>query len=162
MMMSSNGNIFHVTGLLCGEFTGHRWIPRTKPVTQSFNVFFDLRLNKRLSKQSRRRWFEKPSRSLWRHCNGEIEGYEELGNMPNQPRFPYVRKEKRNFKMKRYFSIFSCTAKTPVTKREHCKEILLFFKFVAIRNWYGTEVTHPNNGRLTNVMMGYATLKKEL
>ena len=25
-----NGNIFHVTGLLCGEFAGHRWIPRTK------------------------------------------------------------------------------------------------------------------------------------
>ena len=27
-MTSSNGNIFRVTGLLCGEFTGHRWIPR--------------------------------------------------------------------------------------------------------------------------------------
>ena len=30
MMMSSNGNIFRVTGHLCGEFTGPRWIPRTK------------------------------------------------------------------------------------------------------------------------------------
>ena len=30
MMTSSNGNIFRVTGLLCGEFTGHGWIPRTK------------------------------------------------------------------------------------------------------------------------------------
>ena len=30
MMKSSNGNIFRVTGPLCGEFTGHRWIPRTK------------------------------------------------------------------------------------------------------------------------------------
>ena len=29
-MTSSNGNIFHVTGHLCGEFTGTRWIPRTK------------------------------------------------------------------------------------------------------------------------------------
>ena len=29
-MTSSNGNIFHVTGPLCGEFTGHRWIPLTK------------------------------------------------------------------------------------------------------------------------------------
>ena len=36
----------------------------------SFDVFFDLRLHKRLSKQPRRRWFETPSRSLWRHCNG--------------------------------------------------------------------------------------------
>ena len=30
MMTSWNGNIFRVTGPLCGEFTGHRWIPRTK------------------------------------------------------------------------------------------------------------------------------------
>ena len=47
-----------------GEF------PSQRPVTRSFDVFFDLRLNKRLSKQSRRWWFETPSRSLWRHCNG--------------------------------------------------------------------------------------------
>ena len=30
MMTSSNGNILRVTGHLCGEFTGPRWIPRTK------------------------------------------------------------------------------------------------------------------------------------
>ena len=30
MMTSSNENIFRVTGHLCVEFTGHRWIPRTK------------------------------------------------------------------------------------------------------------------------------------
>ena len=48
-----------------GEF------PSQRPVTRTFDVFFDLRLNKRLSKQSRRRWFETPSRSLWRHCNVE-------------------------------------------------------------------------------------------
>ena len=29
MMTSLNGNIFRVTGHLCGEFTGQRWIPRT-------------------------------------------------------------------------------------------------------------------------------------
>ena len=46
-----------------GEF------PAQRPVTRSFDVFFDLRLNKRLSKQSRDWWFETPSRSLWRHCN---------------------------------------------------------------------------------------------
>ena len=38
-------------------------------VTRSFDVLCDLRLNKRLSKQSRRRWFETQSLSLWRHCN---------------------------------------------------------------------------------------------
>ena len=69
MMKSSNGNIFRVTGLLCGEFTGYRWIPAQRPVTRSFDVFFDLRLNKRLNKQSRGWWFETPSSPLWRHCN---------------------------------------------------------------------------------------------
>ena len=29
-MTSSNGSIFRVTGPLCGEFTGPRWIPHTK------------------------------------------------------------------------------------------------------------------------------------
>ena len=69
-MTSSNGNIFRVTGHLCGEFTGLRWIPAQRPVTRSFNVFVDLRLNKRLSKQSWGWWFETLSRPLWRHCNG--------------------------------------------------------------------------------------------
>ena len=55
---------FRVTGPLCGEFTSHRWIPSQRPVTQSFDVSFDLCLNKPLSKQSRRRWFEMPSWSL--------------------------------------------------------------------------------------------------
>ena len=70
MMTSSNGNIFRVTGHLCGEFTGHRCIPAQMPVTRSFHVFFDLRLNKQLSKQSWGWWFETQSRPLWRHCNG--------------------------------------------------------------------------------------------
>ena len=30
LMTSSHGNIFRVTGLLCGELTGHRWIPYKK------------------------------------------------------------------------------------------------------------------------------------
>ena len=73
MMTSSNGNIFRVTGPLCGEFTGPARpgeFPTQRPVTRSFDVFFDLRLNKRLSKQLRGWWFETQSWSLWRHCNG--------------------------------------------------------------------------------------------
>ena len=45
-----------------GEF------PSQRPVTRSFDVFFDLRLSKRLSKQLWGWWFETPSCSLWRHC----------------------------------------------------------------------------------------------
>ena len=69
MMTSSNGNIFHVTGPLCGEFIGHSEFPSQRPVTRIFDVFFDLRLNKPLSKQPWSWWFETPSRSLRRHCN---------------------------------------------------------------------------------------------
>ena len=163
MKTSWNGNIFRVTGPLCGLFTDHRWIPRTKasdaefgcflssawlngwvnnhetgdlrrhrprfwrhcnvmlntwlmmgqkitsmawlwkwyyikwkhfsrywpfvrgihrsgpgefpaqrPVTRSFVVLFDLRLNKRLSKQSWGWWLETQSRPLWRQCNGGL------------------------------------------------------------------------------------------
>ena len=50
-----------------GEF------PAQRPVTRSFDVFFDLRPNKRLSKQSGGWWFETASRPFWRHCNGWIE-----------------------------------------------------------------------------------------
>ena len=70
MMTSSNGNIFRVTGHLCGEFTGPGEFPTQRPVTRSFDAFFDLRLNKRLSRQPWGWWFETPSWSLWRQCNG--------------------------------------------------------------------------------------------
>ena len=65
----SNGNIFRVTGPLCGEFTGPGEFLTQRPVTQSFDVFFDRRLNIRLSKQPWGWWFETPPWSLWRHCN---------------------------------------------------------------------------------------------
>ena len=47
-----------------GEF------PTQRPVTPSFDVFLDLRLNKRLSKQWWGWWFDTLSRPLWRHRNG--------------------------------------------------------------------------------------------
>ena len=49
--------------LVTGEF------PLQRPMTRSFDVFFDLRLNKPLSKQSRLWGFETQSRSLLRNCN---------------------------------------------------------------------------------------------
>ena len=67
MMTSSTGNIFSVSGPL--------WIRRslvnslTKASAQSFDVSYDLRLNKRLSKLSSGWWFEMPLCSSLRHCN---------------------------------------------------------------------------------------------
>ena len=72
MMTSSNGSIFRVTGPLCGNSPVTGEFPAQRPVTRSFDVFFDLRLNKRLSKQSCDWWFETPSRPLWRHSNGYV------------------------------------------------------------------------------------------
>ena len=61
MMTSSNGAFSAL--LVLGEF------PAQRPVmTRSFDVFFDLRLNKRLSKQSWGWWFETLPCPLWRHC----------------------------------------------------------------------------------------------
>ena len=75
MRTSSNGNIFRVTGPLCGEFTGHRWIPLTKASEAELWCFIWCALEQRLSKHSRCRWFETPSFSLWRRCNTSQKYY---------------------------------------------------------------------------------------
>ena len=51
MMTSSNGNIFRVTGPLCGNSLVTGEFPAQRPETWSFDVFFDLQRNKRLNKQ---------------------------------------------------------------------------------------------------------------
>ena len=54
---------------LCeGNSPATREFPSQRPVTSGLDVFFDLRLNKRLGKQSRRWWFKTLSHPLWRHC----------------------------------------------------------------------------------------------
>ena len=69
MMTSSNG-IFSALLAICAEnspVTGEFSVQM--PVTRSFDIFLDMRPNKRLSKQWWGWWFETPSRSLGRHCN---------------------------------------------------------------------------------------------
>ena len=61
--------------LVTGEF------PTQRPVTRSFDVFFDLRLNKRLSKQWWGWWFETLSRPLWRHLEHWIRVIDSLFGM---------------------------------------------------------------------------------
>ena len=88
-MTSSNGNIFRVTGPLCGELTGPGEFPIQRPVMRSFDVFFDLRLSKRLTGCVNNREagdFETPSWSLWRQCN-ENEGVSWLGTILTPRRF---------------------------------------------------------------------------
>ena len=74
-MTSSNENIFRVTGHLCGKLPVTGEFPTQRPVTRSFAVFFDLRLNKRLSKQCWGWW-------LRHHC-----AYYGITAMPKHDRF---------------------------------------------------------------------------
>ena len=52
---------------VAGEF------PAQQPVARSFDIFFDLRLNKRLRKQWWCWWFETPSHPLWRQRNVSLK-----------------------------------------------------------------------------------------
>ena len=77
MMTSSNGTWWRhqmkkipaLLAICAGNSPVPGEFPAQRPVTRSFDVFFDLRPKKRLSKQSWGWWFGMLSRSVWRHCN---------------------------------------------------------------------------------------------
>ena len=69
MMSSSNGAISTLLAICAGNSPVPGEFHTQRPVMRGFDVFFDLRLNKRLSKQSWGWWFETPSSPLWRHRN---------------------------------------------------------------------------------------------
>ena len=69
LKLSSNGSIFRITGPLCREFTGHRWIPLAKASDAELCLN-----NTQWSKQSRGWWFAMSSHSLWRHCSELVAG----------------------------------------------------------------------------------------
>ena len=69
MMTSSNRKFSALLAICAGNSPVPGEFPAQRPVTRSFDVFFDLRLNKRLSKQSWGWWFKRLWCPLWRHCN---------------------------------------------------------------------------------------------
>ena len=73
MMTSSNGKFVALLAIYVANSPVPGEFPAQRPVTRSFGVFFDLRLNKRLSKQSWGWWFDRLSRPLWRHRNGMMQ-----------------------------------------------------------------------------------------
>ena len=68
MMTSSNEKFSALLAIYTGNSPVTGEFPEQRPVTRVFDIFFDLRLNKRLIKQSWGWWFETLSRALWRHC----------------------------------------------------------------------------------------------
>ena len=89
MMMSSNWNIFRVTGLCAGNSPVTGEFRAQRPVTHSFAVFFDLRLNKRLTNNR-----ETPSCPMWRHSNEGIQSLEaifiHISTSTNRARFYHI------------------------------------------------------------------------
>ena len=78
--------------LVTGEF------PSQRPVMWNFRVFFALRPNKRLSKQSRRRRFEMPLRSLQRYRNVLTEwGQSKWRNITAPPWWTLCHEVSRDF-----------------------------------------------------------------
>ena len=90
MMTSSNGNITALLALCAGYSPVTGEVPSQRPVMRSFDVFCELRLNKRLSKQSWGWWFETPLRSFLRHCN------ETNIRMPHGQRISIIHSIERN------------------------------------------------------------------
>ena len=104
VMTSWHGNTYRITCLWTGVCAALSWwrhqmenfsallalctgnspvtgeFPAQRSVKRNFEISFDLRLSKRLSKQSWGWWPETPSRSLWRHCS--------VGEMHRSPVFP--------------------------------------------------------------------------
>ena len=69
MMRSSNETFSASLAICAGNSPVPGEFPAQTPVTRSFDVFFDLRLNKRFGKQPWGWWFETPSHPLWHHGN---------------------------------------------------------------------------------------------
>ena len=70
-MTSSNEIFFALLAICAGNQPAPGEFPAQRPVTLSLDIFFDLRLNKPLSKQSWGYWFETQPTPLWRHCNAK-------------------------------------------------------------------------------------------
>ena len=89
MMMSSNRNIFCITGLLCREFTGHWWIPRTKASDAELWCFLWSAPEPTVEQTMERWWFEMPLRLLWCHCNGLLQISTQFGQFTIKVSFQY-------------------------------------------------------------------------
>ena len=72
----------------------------------SFDVFFQLHLIKRLSKQSRCQWFGMPLGSLWRHYYGQQELF--WGNKSSSPSLPKENLKNPNDQIALWFPLSFC------------------------------------------------------
>ena len=108
MITSSNGNIFRVTGPLCADSLVTGEFPHKGQCRGALIIFFDLCLNKRLSKHSWGCGFDTPSCPLWHHCNG-YEKYrgESDGRSWRKATPSYTSLYEKEIKFKQWFKFMS-------------------------------------------------------
>ena len=78
MLTSSKETFSALLAIYAGNSPVPGEFPAQRPVTRRFDVFFDLRLNKRLRNESWGWWFETLSRPSWRHRNDWKRSREEF------------------------------------------------------------------------------------
>ena len=111
-----------------GEFLAQR------PVTRSFDVFCDLRLNKRLSKHSWGWWFETPPWSLWRHRNAVTTSQQKMAKSCLKHNFSiFFANQTTIFKMTDEISRDTVTLYTLIF-RNHVPWVILKFPMIIARS----------------------------
>ena len=102
--------------LCAGNSTVSGEFPAQRPVTQSFDVFFDLRLTKQLSKHSWGWWFEKLSFPLWRHFNEYAKRFHGMVSYGRGRVKPIDLGLATNFPMGELWGVYGCYLKTKKNK----------------------------------------------
>ena len=128
-MMSWNGAICRITGSLCGEFTGPVEFtgPRTKASDMSFDVFFDLGLNKRLNKQP---W----GGDLRRH-----HGHHDVNVVLTETSWFPSSSEVILKDVKKIDNILRCNVHQFVVNVVKCLHNTIFTTYGCHREWYATK-----------------------
>ena len=138
MITSSNGNIFRVTGHLCGEFTGHWWIPRTKVSDARGALMFPLICTWINSwANDREAWFEAPSLTSWHQRNAPAQ------NTADSKFVLGIRWGNNNENVVTIWSKFSHTYLSPLvlhnTSMLHRRSIYWLFE-MASQYWYSFQL----------------------
>ena len=140
-MTSSNGSFSVLLTICAGNSPVTGEFPTQRPVTRSFAVFIDLRLNKWLSKQWRGWWFETPPCPFWCHCNAHPSpiGHEVLR--------PWCDMERRDISVVIYMCFIGFRSRK-IYNNFICK---IFWRNQTIKlSWHGNAfcITGPLRGQL--------------
>ena len=151
---------FALLAIWAGNSPVTREFPARGPVTRSFDVFFDLRLNKRLSKQWWEWWFETPSRPLWRHCNEYSHNHRKGNGINEDNTYPHMRwwwewrwslAHARQYIPDKHF-IYSMFQTIPHNDNERCN-VSTIENDGRVVTYYITSIHHRVHGSIGNLRL---------